>query len=87
MQDDDRDGPLLGIVLGLYVLRRPSMTQSSFYQPVKLKNTGHQWPADITGLELAFTNHQYGREFAAASGNLGEEIEGRRCLGWGRRLH
>jgi hypothetical protein len=57
----------LGIVLSFYVLRRPSTKQSSFYQPVKLKNTGHKWPADITGLELAFTNHQYAGKFADAN--------------------
>ncbi|NHZ97823.1 hypothetical protein [Massilia sp. CCM 8734] len=57
----------LCIVLGFYGLRRPSAKQSSFYQPVKLRNTGHQWPADITGLELAFTNHDYGKKFADAN--------------------
>jgi hypothetical protein len=57
----------LGIVLSFYFLRRPSATQSSFYQPVKLKNTGHKWPVDITGLELAFTNHQYAGKFADAN--------------------
>jgi hypothetical protein len=57
----------LGIVLSFYALRRPSPTQSSFYQPVKLKNTGHKWPADVTGLELAFTNHEYAGKFADAN--------------------
>ena len=57
----------LGIVLAFYVLRRPSPEQSSFYQPVMLKNTGHKWPADITGLEFAFTNHQYAGKFADAN--------------------
>lgn len=57
----------LCIVLGFYALRRPSAGQSSFYQPVKLRNTGHKWPADITGLELAFTNHRYGEKFADAN--------------------
>jgi hypothetical protein len=55
------------VVIGFYVLRRPSASQSSFYQPVKLKNTGHKWPADITGLELAFTSNQYAEKFAAAN--------------------
>lgn len=57
----------LCFVLGFYALRRPSAGQSSFYQPVKLRNTGHKWPADITGLELAFTNHRYGEKFADAN--------------------
>lgn len=57
----------LAIVFGFYVLRRPSAAQSSFYQPVKLKNTGHKWPADITGLELAFTSKQYAEKFATAN--------------------
>jgi hypothetical protein len=57
----------LAIVLGFYAWRRPSAAQSSFYQPIKLKNTGHKWPADITGLELGFTNKQYAEAFSAAN--------------------
>lgn len=57
----------LGAVVSLFSLRKPSGTQTSSYQPVVLKNTGHKWPADITGLELAFTNRAYAKEFAAAN--------------------
>lgn len=57
----------IGVVLSFYVFRRPTDTQTSFYQPIKLKNTGHRWPADITGLELAFTNHEYAGKFADAN--------------------
>jgi hypothetical protein len=57
----------LCIVLGFYVLRRSTAGLFSFYQPVILRNTGHKWPADITGLELAFTNHRYGEKFADAN--------------------
>ncbi len=57
----------LGTVLGFYALRRPSASQTSYYQPVKLKNTGHKWPADITGLELAFTNRAYAEKFSEAN--------------------
>lgn len=53
----------LGVVSGLYWLRRPSGAQTSAYQPVVLKHTGHKWPADITGLELAFTNAAYAKLF------------------------
>lgn len=55
------------IVASFYALRRPSGAQTSYYQPVRLKNTGHQWPADITGLDLAFTNEQYAARFANAN--------------------
>jgi hypothetical protein len=54
-------------VAGFYALRKPSGSQTSYYQPVKLKNTGHKWPADITGLELAFTNKQFAEKFANAN--------------------
>jgi hypothetical protein len=57
----------LGMVLMFYLLRKPAGQQSSYYQPVKLKKTGHKWPADITGLELGFTNHQYAGQFSAAN--------------------
>jgi hypothetical protein len=54
-------------VLGFYALRKPSSVQTSYYQPIRLKNTGHKWPADITGLELAFTNNQYAEQFSSAN--------------------
>jgi hypothetical protein len=54
-------------VLGFYALRKPSGSQTSYYQPIKLKNTGHKWPADITGLELAFTNSLYAEKFSSAN--------------------
>ena len=54
-------------VLGFYSLRKQTGQQSSYYQPIRLKNTGHKWPADITGLELAFTNRQYAEAFSAAN--------------------
>ena len=57
----------LALVIGYYTLRKPSASQSSYYQPVQLKNTGHKWPADITGLELKFSNSQYAQKFAAAN--------------------
>jgi hypothetical protein len=57
----------LAIVLGFYALRKPAGAQTSYYQPIKLKNTGHKWPADITGLELAFTNRQYAEQFSSAN--------------------
>jgi hypothetical protein len=52
-------------VLGFYGLRKPTGDQTSYYQPIKLKNTGNKWPTDITGLELAFTNSQYAEKFPA----------------------
>jgi hypothetical protein len=55
------------IVLGFFFLRKPSGEQTSYYQPVKLRATGHKWPADITGLELAFTNKEYAKAFASAN--------------------
>ncbi|MYN05135.1 hypothetical protein GTP41_23850 [Pseudoduganella sp. DS3] len=55
------------LVLGSYALRKRSKGQTSFYQPVKLKKTGHRWPADVTGLELAFTNPQYAQKFSLAN--------------------
>ena len=55
------------LVFGFYGMRRPSGSQTSYYQPVKLKNTGHKWPADITGLELAFTNKPYANSFTNAN--------------------
>lgn len=57
----------MAIVGGFYALRRPSGSQTSYYQPVKLKHTGHKWPADVTGLELAFTNRQFAERFARAN--------------------
>ncbi|MBV8210128.1 MAG: hypothetical protein JO133_08710 [Burkholderiaceae bacterium] len=57
----------LGLVLAFYRLRRKFSNQTSYYQPVVLKNTGHRWPADITGLELGFTNSAYASAFAAAN--------------------
>ena len=57
----------LGLVLAFYGLRRKSTGQTSYYQPVRLKNTGHRWPADITGLELGFTNPAYASAFATAN--------------------
>ncbi|NRR33974.1 hypothetical protein HSX11_27745 [Oxalobacteraceae bacterium] len=51
-------------VIGFYALKKPSGEQTSYYQPIKLKNTGHKWPADITGLELAFTNARYADKFS-----------------------
>jgi hypothetical protein len=57
----------LGVVGGVYRLRKPSGTQTSVYQPVVLKHTGHKWPADITGLELAFTNVGYAKKFEEAN--------------------
>jgi hypothetical protein len=55
------------VVGGYHALRRPSGAQTSYYQPVKLKHTGHKWPTDITGLELAFTNRQFAERFARAN--------------------
>ena len=57
----------LGLVLAFYRLRRKSSNQTSYYQPVILKKTGHRWPADITGLELGFTNRAYASAFATAN--------------------
>ena len=57
----------LGLVMGFYRLRRKSPSQTSYYQPVRLKNTGHRWPVDITGLELGFTNSAYASSFATAN--------------------
>lgn len=57
----------LGLVMAFYWLRRKSPNQTSYYQPVRLKNTGHRWPADITGLELGFTNPAYASSFATAN--------------------
>lgn len=54
-------------VIGFYSLRKPAGEQTSYYQPVRLKNTGHKWPADITGLELAFTNGRYAESFSGAN--------------------
>lgn len=65
-------GPLaviisISIVIGIYAFRRPKGRQTSYYQPVILKNTGHKWPMDITGLELAFTNEVYAQQFSKAN--------------------
>ena len=57
----------LALVWSFYRLRKASSGQTSYYQPVKLKNTGHKWPVDITGLELGFTNREYAAKFAAAN--------------------
>jgi hypothetical protein len=57
----------LAIIAAFYAMRRASGSQTSYYQPIMLKNTGHKWPADITGLELAFTNAQYAARFASAN--------------------
>lgn len=60
---------ILGVVitLGFYARRRRTGSQTCVYQPVRLKNTIHKWPADIIGIELEFTNKQYGEKFAAAN--------------------
>jgi hypothetical protein len=55
------------LVAAFYAQRRPIGSQTSYYQPVKLKNTGHKWPVDITGLELAFTNKLFAERFANAN--------------------
>jgi hypothetical protein len=55
------------ITLEFYARRRRTGSQTSVYQPVRLKNTIHKWPADIIGIELEFTNKQYGEKFAAAN--------------------
>lgn len=55
------------IVLAFYSIRKKSGLQSSYYQPVKLLNTGHKWPADITGLELGFTNKNYAEIFSSVN--------------------
>jgi hypothetical protein len=57
----------VAVVGGFFALRRPAGTQTSYYQPVKLAHTGHKWPADLTGLELAFTNRQFAERFARAN--------------------
>ena len=57
----------LGLVLAFYGFRKKSPGQTSYYQPVRLKNTGHRWPADITGLELGFTNPKFAAVFATAN--------------------
>jgi hypothetical protein len=57
----------LALVLSFYALKRPSGRQTSYFQPVKLINTGHNWPADITDLELGFTNKQYADSFSQAN--------------------
>jgi hypothetical protein len=57
----------LAIVLSFYIFKRPKGTQSTCYQPVKLLNSVHRWPAHIAGLELGFTNPQYRLKFIAAN--------------------
>lgn len=48
---------VLGFVLGFYGLRRKPARQTNYYQPIKLRAAMHQWLADITGMELALSNH------------------------------
>ncbi|KQV50984.1 hypothetical protein ASD07_08660 [Duganella sp. Root336D2] len=57
----------LMVVLGFYSLRKRIGAQSTYYQPIKLKNTAHKWPADITGLALEFTNSEYAKKFSDAN--------------------
>ena len=54
-----------GLVLAFYGLRRRAPGQTSYYQPVRLGRTTHRWPANITKLELRFTNRAYASIFAS----------------------
>lgn len=57
----------LGAVLGFYALRKPAGSQTSYYQPIRLVKVSQKWPADITGMVLSFSNHQYRDKFEAAN--------------------
>lgn len=56
-----------GIVFGIYSLRKPKGSQTSYYQPVRLKKVRQKFTGGITGYVLAFTNTAYERAFVAAN--------------------
>jgi hypothetical protein len=66
---------LLGVILTIvfYRLRRPKPPQTSFYQPVRIKNVRLQFSGLMTGeghvgfMRLAFTNPDYLNAFAEAN--------------------
>jgi hypothetical protein len=66
---------VLGVVLTIlfYRLRRPKAPQTSFYQPVRIKNVRLQFTGLMNGegqvgfMKLAFTNPDYLNAFVAAN--------------------
>jgi hypothetical protein len=60
---------LLLVVL-FYRLRRPKPPQTSFYQPVRIKEANLQFGGEhgqVAFMKLAFTNHEYLNVFATAN--------------------
>lgn len=52
------------LVAGFYSLRRPRGTQSSYYQPVRIRKLRQKFASgEVTGIVLGFTNPIYGRRF------------------------
>jgi hypothetical protein len=68
--------PVISAVLALvfvvlfYRLRRPKPPQTSFYQPVRIKDASVRFGGDngqVAYLKLGFTNHEYLNVFATAN--------------------
>jgi hypothetical protein len=51
------------LVLGLYSLRKPTGSQTSYYQPIRLKKVKQKFSGEIVGYVLAFTNKEYQKDF------------------------
>jgi hypothetical protein len=71
-------GLALLLVTIFYRFRQPSPPQTSFYQPVRVKEASVQvgdGSGQVTFMKLAFTNHEYLNVFATANR---EAIESRR---------
>ena len=54
-------------VLSYFHRRKPVGTQTSFYQPIRLKHTGHKWPAKLDSLDLEFSNREYAAQFSSVN--------------------
>jgi hypothetical protein len=58
------------LVVLFYRLRRPKPPQTSFYQPVRIKEASVQFGGEhgqVAFMKLAFTNHEYLNVFATAN--------------------
>jgi predicted membrane channel-forming protein YqfA (hemolysin III family) len=63
-------GLALVLVVLFYRLRRPKPPQTSFYQPVRIKDASVRFGGDngqVAYLKLGFTNHEYLNVFATAN--------------------
>jgi hypothetical protein len=57
----------LGVVFGIYSLRKPKGRQTSYYQPIRLKKIRQKFTGGITGYVLAFTNNAYEQKFVSVN--------------------